>query len=72
MLPENSEHCQLSDNCFARPSGGPQNNILVCVVQAVENLGLNGIEGQNIFTKQTLQFGVTQGADWQRIQVQQV
>lgn len=72
MLPEHSEHSQLSYNCFARASSGPQNNVLICVVKAVEDLSLNGIERQNIFTKQTLQFGVSECANWQRIQVQQV
>ena len=44
MLPKDAQHGQLRHNGLAGPRRGSQQRILICVVQRVEGLGLDGIE----------------------------
>ena len=70
VLSEHPEYGHLSSHGFAGPRGSPQQDVGVCVVKDVEDLGLYGVKMREFV--QGLQAGVVQGRLREGRQIQEL
>ena len=69
---EHPQDGKLGTDGFSTAGGRSDKDVVVCVVEGVEDLGLNGVKVGEVVAVEGLVGGVPEGGDWEGLQVQQL